>query len=382
MNYIANFEIPYEITDKDGVGVHLLTGLRTSEIALAPNFKIVEEERSPANLQASHEINKSQTDFTKTQEMNLEAEGSKDSMKIGWGLDTLIQNCLTSKSVIATSIASIVAGKDSYDRSTVSLSKVARNTLETNPEDFNKRFGTHFIGGYKVGANFYSVLKFETKSITDQRAVATNLNASYLRKIEGQGGTGKYGLDETTTKMISKVQGRLFATGITVNANVSDVDEVAREFAEFSKNAMKTPTRITAICYPYSMLEDVQDIMQKHGNPGQLIPEVEYSLINAICQETRSAMRALSMISLLNYIAEGVPALQKISDKYRHLLQEEMDDFRSLSLSELHQPSENLLTAIGWSKESGTILYEGHSKSTELYRNWESDFGNAYNDII
>ena len=110
------------------------------------------------------------------------------------------------------------------------------------------------------------------------------------------------------------------------------------------------------------------------------MPKVRYSLIDAVCQESRRAIRAISMIESLNNIARGVPALQRISDKYRNLLQREMDSFRELSLAELNAPSEELLIKIGLASRNSRDD-EAQSLSHKLYRKWLEEFREAY-DVI
>ena len=76
-NYLAAFQVPYDPTDRHGIGVHLLTGLRTAEIALDPAFAIKEDERSPSNFNSEHTVCESQHEFTQTQELNIEGEGRR-----------------------------------------------------------------------------------------------------------------------------------------------------------------------------------------------------------------------------------------------------------------------------------------------------------------
>ena len=298
----------------------------------------------------------------------------------------MISRAVTDKSVICVSIASIVTGTDKYDRATARLTDEAKQTLSENPADFARRFGTHFVGGYVRGANFNSVITFETKTATDKMHVGAKLRGSYDDKVKGKGksgsGSAKYGLDDKTVATLTRVHGKLYATGVSMNANISDLDAVEAAFAKFSQSAMAQSTPVMAICYPYSMLADVTAILRARGEAGSLLPAVPHALIDAICLEARSALRAMAMIASLDRIADKVPALRKISDSYRHKLQAEMDGFRSLSLDRLMPPSADLLHEVGLVDESQAGVREPESLAAETYRRWRADFKRAYEDVV
>jgi hypothetical protein len=383
-NLFSSFQTPYDRNDRAGIGVHLLTGLRTAEIAFGNTFQIVEEERSPAQLKANHAVCESQSDFTQTQELNLKGEGSKDSLKIGGGLDIMIKRTVNAKTVVCTSNASCFTGTDKYDPNSARLTDEARATLKRSPEEFVRRFGTHFVGGYNRGATFTSVISFETKTSNDKLHVGARLRGSYNGKVEGKGksgsGSGKYGFDSDTEKRLKQVRGELYATGVTSGAHVSDLDAIAAEFAAFSERAMQASTPVAAICFPYTMIEEVASLLSAHGRAGALYQPIRYSLVDAVCREARETLRAISMIESTDLIANGIESCRKLNKVYRGKLQESMDHYRQLSLDDLAHPPEVLMKMIGLPVESAPEEVSSHS--AELYREWQKKFDAAYQDII
>ena len=218
-----------------------------------------------------HEVDISQNEYTKTQEINLEGEGSKDTLKVGGGLDIMLKESVTSKSVICISKGNVLTGSDKFDPKNVKLTEGAKAALKSGPEKFISLYGTHFVGGYDIGALFNSVTIIETKSTTDKTKIGAKLSGSYKGISKSGKGSGKYGLDTETSELISKLKGHIFAAGVKVKADFDNLDVLAKEFANFSENAEKSSTQIATYCYPYTVLSEVTDILRETGNERKFI---------------------------------------------------------------------------------------------------------------
>ena len=161
-NDLGTFKIPFNGSVHSGQGVRLLTGLTSDQNAFELcdiSIKI----RSIGKLMQIHEVDISQNEYTKTQEINLEGEGSKDTLKVGGGLDIMLKESVTSKSVICISKGNVLTGSDKFDPKNVKLTEGAKAALKSGPEKFISLYGTHFVGGYDIGALFNSVTIIETK---------------------------------------------------------------------------------------------------------------------------------------------------------------------------------------------------------------------------
>ena len=358
-------------------GVRLLTGLTSDQNAFELcdiSIKI----RSIGKLMQIHEVDISQNEYTKTQEINLEGEGSKDTLKVGGGLDIMLKESVTSKSVICISKGNVLTGSDKFDPKNVKLTEGAKAALKSGPEKFISLYGTHFVGGYDIGALFNSVTIIETKSTTDKTKIGAKLSGSYKGISKSGKGSGKYGLDTETSELISKLKGHIFAAGVKVKADFDNLDVLAKEFANFSENAEKSSTQIATYCYPYTVLSEVTDILRETGNERKFTPSIKHSLIDSICRESRDTQRAITHIASMDEIAEGIPKAENVSRKYRAKLQQEMDFYRGLTLEKLSEPSDDLLKNIG--KHPGND--EISSKASEYYQDWLKEFKAAYDDII
>ena len=380
-NDLGTFKIPFEASVHHGQGVRLLTGLTSDQNAFEVcDISIIN--RSIGALKQVHEVSTSQTEYTKTQEMNLEGEGSKNTLKVGGGLDIMLKESVTTKSVICISKGNILTGSDKYDPAKVKLTEGAKAALRSGPENFISLYGTHFVGGFDIGALFSSVTIVETKSTSDKTKIGTKLSGAYegittSGKASGKG-SGKYGLDAETSELVSNLKGHIYSAGVKVKADFDNLDVLAKEFANFSENASQNSTQIATYCYPYTALSEVTDILRETGNEGEFTPPIKHSLIDSICREARDTQRSISRIASMDKIAEDIPKAENVSRKYRDKLEQEMDFYRGLTLEELSEPSDDLLKKIG--KQPG--YEEISSKASEYYQDWAKEFKAAYEDII
>lgn len=388
---IAKFMVPYQRgIDDSGLGVHLLTGDRTAETAFKDiEFKQLDKE--PSNLEQLHKVCTTRVEYEENQETSLGADGSKDSIAVGGGMQLLVEKSLSQKRIICLSIGSIVTQTTTYDDKKVTLTPLAEEILSrkgTGPDEFIKRFGTHFIGGYVAGANFFSRISIDTITSEDKSALSLKLNASYGGDVKGGGkGEASYGLEQIKRDYECKIEGRFSASGLSGNMSVTSLEQVGKAFAEFSVSAQKQPSRTVAICFPYSMLARVTEILNSHQEGRTLQPSVGYDLVSTICRETRRIRRIGAEIAEYDEIAQKRgKELMRINETYKRKLDSEMTYYRSLKLSELSQPPELLqdrLVAVAAAAD-GTTSDEGSglTKSMLIYFEWRDAFKKEYHRII
>ena len=389
---LSIFTFPYSVSKSPlfGTGVNLLTADAMGETAFK-RITMVPGEPAAYELVQQHHVCSTQSDYTEKQETNLRLDGSKDTIKAGAGLDLLNQTSVTSKSVVAVSIGSILNRIDVYDRSTVKLSDVARDVLiNQGPDEFTRRFGTHFIGGYVVGANFYSYISILSNSSSDREKVKVAVNASYnedmteaaadpaaaVAPTESATGSATWRREKVLKETASTISARFLASGIVQVLKIASFEQIAKAFARFSTEAWKTPVPIMVQAISYTMISEVQSLMAEHHPGAKLVPEIAESVVEALRREYRRTKGIKEEIDGYNDIASGRAALTLINETAKRALDRETDDISQLTVKDLADPKAAFRGWLGLDDVARPI------RSSAIRALWEFDFNREYNAII
>lgn len=400
------FTIPFDqkLPIDLGVGVNLLTAKAKSETAFA-SIALLTGDMVPAPLEQRHYVCATQNEYKEKQDFNLRVDGSKDSLNLGAGIQLLMEKTVTNKSTLCLSVGSVLNRTDSYDPSVVRLSDLAKEVLTRNPEEFVNRFGTHFIGGYLLGATFFSRISIESMSSEDKKKVLATLSGGYKDALAsaadqpvakkakkkktnekpdasrgggaGTQGSGSFGyeFEKVVTATESRVEAVYLASGLAERMPIDDIEAVANAFADFAVNAQKHPARLMAMCVPYTMLPEVGRIMEQ-CHPGRgLVPDIDATLVEAICREFLDATRVGIEIKDYSGIAENRIALADINNKYLNKINAVIGRFKNLSIADLAKPSDELLKITG-------LRGEAHSEAGQIREDWQEAFRAAYLNII
>lgn len=382
-NRFAAFELPFSSTNREANGVHLLTGDIATETALTSDFTIQEHSRSPDAIEALHLVCSTLEELKTVQEFGAKGDGSKDGLTVGAGVQLTMEHSLTATTLLAVSTASIRTGVDTYDATTAKLTPTARERLEGDPASFIARYGTHFIGGRVLGATFYSLLKATCTEEKHKTNVKSYLSAKYeaikkgkaVKGSPGGSGSANYGLDKSTAEKIRDFRGRIYARGVAVPLSFENLDTLAENFATFTQDAIKQSTEIIHLCYPYTMLSEVSDILESTGRT--FMPSIQNDTVDAICIEARETMRAIAQIEEMADVARNIPECERINSMYRGKLQSAMQAYRNLSLDEIAAPPARIRLRVGL--QSGHL---GESYARQTSAEWWSEFEDAYNAIV
>jgi hypothetical protein len=392
---LSIFTFPYKSSNNPqlGVGVNLLTANAMGETAFG-SIAVLTGEQANFELIQQHYVCSTQNDYSEKQETNLRLDGSKDTIKAGAGLDLLNQTRVTSKSVVAVSIGSIHNRVDQYDPSVAKLSGVAKGILlDRGPEEFTRRFGTHFMGGYVYGANFYSYISVVSRTSTDREKVKVAINASYNEdmtesaeeaddatetkpKSESGSGSASWRREKVITETESTVDAKLLVSGIVQVLKIADFKAVAKAFAKFSVDAQKAPVPIMVQAIPYTMIPEVQSLMAKHYPTRSLVPEISESVVEALRREYRRTNRIKEEINEYDRIAYGLPSLVKINETAKRALGNEIDAINSLTIPQLADPGAKFRGWLGL--DDSTIPV----RSSEIRAAWEVAFKREYSANI
>ncbi|WP_298516204.1 MAC/perforin domain-containing protein [uncultured Kordia sp.] len=370
MAELQTFKIPYQREHLNGEGINLLTGQPKGRFAIEVDTFELLKRMSPGELQQLHELVESESEYKSVQEASLDIKASKYSMKVSAGFKLMLNQSITERIVIATSIGDMPSGEEIFDATKLKLSTEALNLLQTNIDRFVETYGTHFIGGYIMGATFDSYIAFKFDSSTDILKIKSKLKAGFNKAKKSVSGKASHSLELEEVYNKTEIRGQFTATGITGTMNISSIEEVSEKFGEFSENAETSETRILTICYPYTLLEEVQAVLNDKAKP--LISTFDYGLIENICLEYRDLERARTKISSYNHIADTKGKyLKKVNRKYIEKLVDEIGKIKEITPKELANPSSDLLEAIGENSRASVLIDE-----------WETAFKNEYQNII
>jgi hypothetical protein len=178
------------------------------------------------------------------------------------------------------------------DISNLQLTEEAKTALKAGPNNFMKRYGSHFISGYTIGCNFMGMITISSSSISDKKELDISLNASYKSAL-GSGGS----IGSSFFESIKKIQNN-FKTDINVNINgginnynIDDVNDLKKAFDCFLSDIKNNPKPIKL--FPIFNTWDSVDAIIKELNNNISISELQFK--NSVLQNVSE------IYSMLNY---------------------------------------------------------------------------------
>ncbi|MGS4947746.1 hypothetical protein ACVDG3_19905 [Meridianimarinicoccus sp. RP-17] len=375
---IGTFEMPYDPSIRDGHGVFLLTQALVPETPFESDIEIVEKNRQPGQLNSKIRVCETKDSWKEVQEFGAKGDGSKDGVKVGAGFNTTFEHAVTDTSLLLVQCAHMATGSDNYVSSSVKLRQEAKDLLRKDPKAFVERFGTHFVGGRVLGAYFYGTLeiKLHEKSAKKEAAakISGEINDGGKGDTPGGSGEASYGFSSETSAMIRSVDGELSTNGILPKKmNIDNYQTMRGEYSQFAQEASNSGAIIRYVCYPFSMLKEVSEILIENGQT--LTSPIDSSLIQSICEEARETERALAEIGETKLVAEQVTELHEINTRYRNMLIGSKNSFGQLNPHDLSNVSEEIRNKVGLGTRAETF-------ANETIAAWRDEFRAAYNDII
>lgn len=159
-----------------------------------------------------------------------------------------------------------------------SITESAMESLKSNPEEFVRRYGTHYIAGYVLGAEVVAKLTINASSLEDKSKIDVAVSASYGEMLNASA-EFKQSIEEKTSHYSLALVAQ--AVGTSENMmNISSLEDLQKALARIAddKNLESTATITQVMVASWLSLPDVaenvhegaRELFEQHLSPMEL----------------------------------------------------------------------------------------------------------------
>ena len=262
-------EFPYTDGMDFGVGLNAITGevkdnpFEDDSISVEPK-KVFKSARDRSMISTESEYRQK---IAAAAELHGKGLGWSASGSVSYMKDSVKGS---SSLVFLDSVVVRKGGKDLANQGKWKLNADAEETLRTDPEEFLRQYGTHFVGGIIYGGSYVGSVTIETESSKAVEDLKAALSGAYKGVVTvGGSATFQQKLKETNKKY--SIEASSYTEGgNTTEYELGDIDQMKKAADSFADN-LKDEEPLVVICYPWDHLPCVKHILGHKT----LLPEIK-----------------------------------------------------------------------------------------------------------
>jgi hypothetical protein len=333
--------VPYSFTavatSEFGQGIDVISGNQCAYGAVVPSTR----NQNRLNTAVTHtRIIASEDDYSSSYQAVMSVEGSTLTASFSAGASLLEQSQMSAKSfslVIGTTVQAAI--DIIIDPANVTLTDTAAGVLKSQgPEAFQSQYGTHFIGGFINGGEYFATINILFNSAADQRNFSASASGSISEGLASGKASAQFSAALSSFHSSYSLQSLVSQSGDIEHLNSADPDSLITACDNFSSTLKSDTTggrRMVALGFPWSAIPKVRDIL------GQ---------INRVCaldigvsQDVATILRA--EVATLGYLAQTAasiaanntfqPVIGSLAAHYRDRINAAKQQIMTLSLSQV-----------------------------------------------
>lgn len=284
-----------------GQGVDLISGQARAFGATIPTAR---NQHSLNNAITSTQIVASQTDYSSLVNAVVQVQGATLTGSFSAGASLLQQSQMSASSFSLVIGATVQTRIDTLiDPSVLVLSDEAAAVLRNQgPAAFQAQYGTHVIGGFIYGGEYFASININFRSIAEQEAFSATASASISDGLAHGSVSARLSQALSSSQSNYSLNSYVMQSGNIQHLDSADADSLISACGAFVTAIQASGDggrRVVALGYPWSAVSQVRKILQ---DLGQL-----HALDIGVAQEVANLLR--TEMAALDYLTHSLAAL-------------------------------------------------------------------------
>lgn len=346
-NFMTDLSVPFTFTatamSDFGQGIDLLSGEARAYGAIIPSTR---RTGTLNNAITRTQIVATQDDYSSLVSAVLDAQGSTLTGSFSAGFSLLEQSQMSQSSfsvVIGTTVQTKI--DVIVDPSVITLTDAAANVLKTQgPAAFQAQYGTHFIGGFIQGGEYFGTINILFSSVSDQESFSAHASGSISEGLAS--GSVNTQVSQALSSFHSNysLNSYVSQSGNIEKLDSADADSMISACGTFANDLKSDPSggrRVIALGFPWSQIAQVRQILQSLGQLHALDIAVSEDVAMILRKESAALAYLARTASSLAANGSLPPIIATLARRYGTRIDAAQQRLAGLQLAQVAQMDAN-----------------------------------------